>query len=236
MTVSFELYTLVNGRWQIHVRYEESRREEAMTEAQTLEKEPHIERVRVVRDQYDTVTNASRETVIYETVLAGDHKKKTAKGGRVGSSGGDVDFKRKGKKQRGQVQSRAQREAAKAAAKKERRAQEIEQKRKSEPGVMASAASNAAESAVATVARARQLIGKRPNQEQIATGMVRLAVAICVSTIISLLISVLAFWGLNNLHLTGIMKFSSENTFWGLIVGIFILTFAGTFVPLIRKV
>ncbi|MEL0021948.1 MAG: hypothetical protein VW709_18955 [Rickettsiales bacterium] len=98
MTVSFELYTLVNGRWQIHVRYEESRREEAMTEAQTLEKEPHIERVRVVRDQYDTVTNASRETVIYETVLAGDHKKKTAKGGRVGSSGGDVDFKRKGKK------------------------------------------------------------------------------------------------------------------------------------------
>ena len=48
MTVSYELYTLVNGRWQIHVRYEESRRKEAMTEAQTLEKEPHIERVRVV--------------------------------------------------------------------------------------------------------------------------------------------------------------------------------------------
>ena len=41
MTVSYELYTLVNGRWEIHVRYDESRREEAMTEAQTLEGTPY---------------------------------------------------------------------------------------------------------------------------------------------------------------------------------------------------
>lgn len=246
MTVSFELYTLVNGRWQIHVRYEEGRREEAMTEAQTLEKEPHIERVRVVRDQYNTEMNASRETVIYETVLAGDAQKKTGKTGkgRVGSSGGsDVDFKRKGKKKappKGQVKSRAQREAAKAAAKKEKRAQEIEAQRNTEPSAMAAAASaaasSAATSAAATVTRARQLIGKRPNQEQLASGMVRLAVAICVSTIVSLVVAVLSFQGLNNLHVSGTFVFQSDNTFWGLIAGIFILTFAAIFVPLIRKV
>ena len=40
--------------------------------AQMLEKEPHIERVRVVREQYNTEMNSSRETVIYETVLGGD--------------------------------------------------------------------------------------------------------------------------------------------------------------------
>ena len=83
MTVSYELYTLVNGRWEIHVRYDESRREEAMTEAQTLEKEPHIERVRVVREQYNTEMNSSRETVIYETVLGGDSQKRRGIAGKA---------------------------------------------------------------------------------------------------------------------------------------------------------
>ena len=240
MTVSFELYTLVNGRWRIHVRYEEGRREEAMTEAQTLEKEPNIERVRVVWDQYNSEMNASRETVIYETVLAGDAQKKSGKGakGRVGSSGGDVDFKRKGKKapKQGQVKSRGQREAAKATAKEEKRAQEIEAQRSNEPSAVAMAASNAASSAAATVTRARQLIGKRPNQEQLASGMVKLAVAICVSTIISLGVAVGVFYGLDAVHQSGVFSFQSPKTFWGLVIASFILTFAGSFVPMIRKV
>ena len=245
MTVSFELYTLVNGRWQIHVRYEEGRREEAMTEAQTLEKEPHIERVRVVRDQYNAETNASRETVVYETVLAGDAEKKASQGGkgRVGSSGGDVDFKRKGNKKAskpGQVKSRAQREAAKASVKKEKRALEIEAQRSSEPSAVAMAASNAASSAAAsaaaTVTRARQLIGRRPNQEQLASGIVKFAVAICISTVISLVVAIGVFYGLDVVHQSGIFSFQSSNTFWGLVIGSFILTFAGTFFPMIRKV
>ena len=144
MTVSFELYTLVNGRWQIYVRYEEGRREDAMTEAETLEKESHIERVRVVRDQYDSEMNVSTETVIYETVLAGDDQKKSAKEGkgRDGSSGGDVDLKRKGNKKASESgqdrgadldalrgKSRELREAAKAIAKKGKRALEIKAQR-----------------------------------------------------------------------------------------------------------
>ncbi|MBG06987.1 MAG: hypothetical protein CMM59_23270 [Rhodospirillaceae bacterium] len=243
MTVSYELYTLVNGRWQIHVRYEESRREEAMTEAQTLEKEPHIERVRVVRDQYDTVTNASRESTIYETVLGGDAEKKRGGGarGRVGSAGADVDFKRKKKGgPKGQVKSRAQREAAKAAAKKEKRAQEIAAQRPSEPSAMAAAASSAAESvgasAATTVTRARQMIGRRPNQQQVASGMVRLAVAISVSTLVSLGVAVAVWYGLDGVHKSGLYVFQSQNTFMALVVAAFIFAFAGTFVPMIRKI
>ncbi|MGB0552919.1 MAG: hypothetical protein ACPGQV_10125 [Alphaproteobacteria bacterium] len=211
-----------------------------MTEAQTLEKEPHIERVCVVGDQYNLKLNVSRDTVIYETVLAGDAQKKSGKGakGRVGSSGGYVDYKRKGKKaaKQGQVKSRAQREAAKAMAKKEKCAQEIEAQRSNEPSAVAMAVSNAVSSAAATVTRARQLIGKRPNQEQLASGMVKLAVAICGSTIISFGLAVGVFHGLDAVHQSGVFSFQSPKTFGELVIAGFILTFAGSFVPIIRKV
>ena len=223
MTVSYELHTLVNGRWQIHVRYEESRRKEAMTEAQTLEKEPHIERVRVVRDQYDTVTNASRESTIYETVLGGDAEKKRDGGarGRVGSSGGDADFKQKDKGgPKGQVKSRAHREAAKAAAEKEKRAQEIAAQCPKEPSAMAAAASSKAEnvgaSATAAVTRARQMMGRRPNQQQVSSGMVRLAVAISVSMLVSLGVAVAVWYGLNGVHKSGIYVFQIKTPLWRL--------------------
>ena len=243
MTVSYELYTLVNGRWQIHVRYEESRRKEAMTEAQTLEKEPHIERVRVVRDQYDTVTNASRESTIYETVLGGDAEKKRGGGvsGRVGSSGADADFKQKdmgGPK--GHVKSRAHREGAKAAAEKEKRAQEIAAQRPKESSAMAAASPSAAESvgaiAASTVTRARQMMGRRPNQQQVSSGMVRLAVAISVSMLVSLGVAVAVWYGLNGVHKSGLYVFQSQNTFMALVVAAFIFAFPGTFVPMIRKI
>ena len=152
--------------------------------------------------------------------MAGDAQKKSGKGakGQVGSSGGDVDFKRKGKKapKQGQVKLRAQREAAKATAKKEKWVQEIEAQPSNEPSAVAMAASNAASSAAATVTRARQLIGKRPNQEQLASGMVKLAVAVCVSTIISLGVAVGVFYGLDAVHQSVVFSFQSPKTFWGL--------------------
>ncbi len=67
MTVSFEVYTKVRGRWEIHTRYDRAHREEALAEALLLEKEPHVELVRVVREDYDELENVSNETVIYET-------------------------------------------------------------------------------------------------------------------------------------------------------------------------
>lgn len=236
MTVSYELYTLVNGRWQIHVRYDEDRREEAMLEAQQLEKEPHIERVRVVRDQYDSMSNASRETVIYETVLAGDDKKKKNQAkGRVGSSGAAVERKKKPPPP-GQVKTRKQREAEKAAE-KEARIREIEAQRVSrEPSAMQSMTASAATSAAATVAAARRIMRTRPNKEQVASGLGKLAAALAVSTVGSLALTAVAFWTLKNLHESGWMSFSSQGTFMSMVVGVFVLSFAGMFLPLMKRV
>jgi adenylate cyclase len=247
MTVSFELYTLVNGRWQIYVRYEEGRREDAMTEAETLEKESHVERVRVVRDQYDSEMNVSTETVIYETVLAGDAQKKSTKEGkgRDGSSGGDVDLKRKGNKKASEPgqdrgadldalrgKSRELREAAKAIAKKGKRALEIKAQRSHEPNAVAMTTSSTA----ATVTRARQLIGRRPNQEAFATGMVKLTVVICISSLVSLGVAVGVFYGLDAVHQSGVFSFQSSKTYWELVIASFLLTFASSFGLMIRKV
>ena len=243
MTVSYELYTLVNGRWEIHVRYDESRREEAMTEAQTLEKEPHIERVRVVREQYNTEMNSSRETVIYETVLGGDSQKRKGNSGKgsFGSSDGNVDSKHKdGNEKGGKAKTRGQREAA---DKNEDRSQEIAAQRSSQSGAMAnatssaaSAATNAASSAPVSVTRARQSIEQRKDQGQVASGMFRLAIAISISTILSLLVCSAVFYVLNNLHESGAYVFQTGNTFWGLVGASFVFTFFGTFVPMLKKV
>tara|TARA_B100000676_G_scaffold64433_1_gene63887 strand:+ start:1133 stop:2992 length:1860 start_codon:yes stop_codon:yes gene_type:complete len=239
MTVSYELYSLVNGRWEIHVRYEESRREEAMTEAQMLEKEPHIERVRVVREQYNTEMNASRETVIYETVLGGDSQKRKGNSGKgsFSSSDGDIASKHKGDEEEGdKAKTQWQREAAKSAAKKEKRSQKLSAQRSSQPGAMANAASSPASSAAACVNRSRQSMEQRKNQGQVASGMFRLAIAISISTIISLLVCSAVFYGLNNLHESGAYVFQTRNTFWGLVGASFVLTFFGTFVPMLKKV
>ena len=100
----------------------------------------------------------------------------------------------------------------------------------------ATAATSAASSAAASVTRARQFIGQRKNQEQVASGMFRLAIAISISTILSLLVCSGVFYGLNNLHESGAYVFQSRNTFWGLVGASFVFTFFGTFVPMFRKV
>tara|TARA_B100000676_G_scaffold304204_1_gene355984 strand:+ start:149 stop:1996 length:1848 start_codon:yes stop_codon:yes gene_type:complete len=233
MTVTYEVYTLVNGRWQIHVRYEEGRREEAITEAQVLEKESHIERTRVVRDQYDALTNASRETTVYETVLGGDADKKRGDGARGESSVANLDNKAKTK---GQVQSQAQSEPTKAEAKKVRRAQAIGSQPSKEPSAMAVATESVGASAAATVSRARQMIGRRPNQEEVARRMLQLAVAISVSTLVSIGVAIAVWFGLDGIHKSGFYVFQSQNTFMGLVIAAFVLAFAQTFIPMMRKI
>ena len=153
MTVTYELYTLVNSRWQIHVRYEEGRREEAISEAQTLEKEAHIERTRVVRDQYDALTNVSREITVYETVLGGDADKKRGGESRGGSSGAGPDLKRKSKGgPKAQGRSQVQLEPTKSEATTGKRAQEMGAQRSKDPSAMAVVTSAAAESVGASAA------------------------------------------------------------------------------------
>lgn len=65
MSVSYEVYTLVDKRWQIHARYDEEGREQAVAEAKQLDRESHIRATCVVRETYDPIENLSRETVIH---------------------------------------------------------------------------------------------------------------------------------------------------------------------------
>ena len=66
--------------------------------------------------------------------------------------------------------------------------------------------------------------------------MVRLAVAISVSMLVSLGVAVAVWYGLNGVHKSGLYVFQSQNTFMALVVAAFIFAFPGTFVPMIRKI
>ena len=211
MTVSYELYTLVKGRWQIYVRYEEGRREDAMAEAKVLENEPQVDRVRVVRDQYDPATNEAQEKIIYETFLTGDSQK-----GKQEDEGSaekdpsnnkiDANTEHQTKKnKRGKPSKNNETSSIKPVPVKEETTPNNSSRQSSE-------------------------------QKAVATGMFHLAIAISVSTLISLFVGSAAFYTLNALHESQIWVFQSPNMFWGLVGFCFVLAFFSTFRPMFRKI
>ncbi len=64
--VSFEVYYLQDGRWQIHARYGRGEREESVEEARRLDT-GGFSAACVVRESYEKSTNKSEEAVIYYT-------------------------------------------------------------------------------------------------------------------------------------------------------------------------
>lgn len=66
-SVSYEVYLLVGGRWELHARHGSHAREEAIDEARQLERESRVEATCVNRESYDAVQNASTESVVYRT-------------------------------------------------------------------------------------------------------------------------------------------------------------------------
>ena len=65
MSVFYEVYTLVDRRWQIYAHYDEDGREQAINEANQLDRESHVTATCVVCETYDPTDNLSRETVIH---------------------------------------------------------------------------------------------------------------------------------------------------------------------------
>lgn len=65
-SVSFEVYYMQNGRWQIHARYDANNRDEAIEEAKRLDSGA-FKAACVVRESFDSATNNSSESVIYHT-------------------------------------------------------------------------------------------------------------------------------------------------------------------------
>ncbi len=63
--INFEVHVQQKGRWEIHARHPNGRREAAIEEAVTLAKMPSIDDVKVVREAYNPEDGTSRETVIH---------------------------------------------------------------------------------------------------------------------------------------------------------------------------
>ena len=99
-SVSYEVYLLVGGRWELHARHGSHAREEAIEEARQLERASRVEATCVNRESYDAVQNASTESVVYRTpklkkalpVYGGSGKDNSSRespsGGGGGSTGG----------------------------------------------------------------------------------------------------------------------------------------------------
>ena len=79
-------------------------------------------------------------------------------------------------------------------------------------GCVPSAAESVGASAASTVTRARQMMGRRPNQQQVSSGMVRL-VAISVSMLVSLGVAVAVWYGLNGVHKSGCTFFRVKHLY-----------------------
>lgn len=66
-SVSYEVYYLQYGRWQIHHRYGFSERDQSIEEAKRLDSQGHFDAACVVRESYDEGSGTSSESVIYHS-------------------------------------------------------------------------------------------------------------------------------------------------------------------------
>lgn len=65
--INFEVYHLLDGRWQINTRFELEQRDEALEYAKTLDSSGIVDAVCVVREVYDPAGNGLSESIIYHS-------------------------------------------------------------------------------------------------------------------------------------------------------------------------
>ena len=63
--IQYEVLFKQNGRWEINSQFQESEEEDAITEAKHLERQSHIEDVRVIREVFDPKEGTSKEFDVY---------------------------------------------------------------------------------------------------------------------------------------------------------------------------
>ncbi|MBU0725359.1 MAG: hypothetical protein KJ904_07300 [Alphaproteobacteria bacterium] len=96
MSTLYEVHTLKGGNWMIDSTYPE--REKAIETAKQLYAEKQFEGVKVIKDNYDSVANQSKEIVIYDTTRPVTDRRGAppkAEVRPVASAKKDVDFKGK---------------------------------------------------------------------------------------------------------------------------------------------
>ena len=74
---TYEIYVQIGGRTKIEATFGEGKKEQALTEAKRLYGERHISNVKVVFDSFNTETNSSAQTVVFDT--ASPEKERTTR-------------------------------------------------------------------------------------------------------------------------------------------------------------
>ncbi len=208
--VSFEVYYMQNGRWQIHARFGANAREEATDEAKRLDT-GGFEASCVIRETFDNANNTSEEVVVYhspslKTKPSVSHI--TGSGGRApspppeGSAAANamVDAKKREK-------AFIQKQKKEAAAHRE----EQEEKRR----------------------RAAARAQEEEPQDAIGEMLAKLLMVCFISLIPAGLTAYAAYFAFGHARTQGIPIDGQVAQFT--LIGVFILAFTAFFVPLLRK-
>jgi hypothetical protein len=92
MEIHYELYVKQNNRWILEAHFQSHQREEAVDDAKQMAKQPHIESVKVVREQRNPATGLNRETTIYSSEITKGQKTGRKDPGADDFGGFDDDF------------------------------------------------------------------------------------------------------------------------------------------------
>lgn len=221
-SVSFEVYYLQYGRWQIHHRYSMSERDDAINEAKRLDS-GHFEAACVLRESYDASSGTSSEAVVYHTPTL--KAKPPIASLTSGGSGGAPAAKPSGGGGggRGPMKNAPPGSAA---------ANAIAEMRKK-----AAAAKAAAKEAEA---RRPQPAPRTPPKTEVveepdwAKAVPKLLIAFIFACVVGTVAGILMYFGVKGLNSIGISLGKQLNQL--VLVGAWLFGWLGTFVPLLRKI
>ncbi len=215
-SISFEVYYLQYGRWQIHHRYGLAERETAIDEAKRLDTQGHFDAACVIRESYDNATGVASETVIYHSP-----KMKTKPpvalitAGQDGAGGGKAGAARSVLKNapRGSA-------AANAAAQSKQRAkgqQENARPRKAEPEL-----------------RRPPMSGDKRSSGDWMVVLRKLSLAFVLACVAGTAAGMVAFQGMKGLATLGIAF--GPKVGQGLLIGAWFIGWVCVFVPMLRRI
>ena len=124
-STTYEVYYMQEGRWHLQASYNGDKRDDAVEEAKSLEKDGHFQGACVVREAYNSNSNESVESVIYHSpqlkskpnvnsISGGGPAGKSVRNAPPGSAAANAAKDAAEKEKKFQAQQRAQIDAEKA--------------------------------------------------------------------------------------------------------------------------
>ena len=218
-SVSYEVYYLQYGRWQIHHRYNYRERDNAIDEAKRLDKQGHFNATCVIRENWDDSTGTASESVIYhspnlkakppvDVITAGNNG--AAKPAASAPSRPAV------KAPPGSAAANAQAEAKRQASIREAE-QKAAQARRPEPR----------EPPLATMP-------EEDTGSDWADAIPKLLLAFLIACLVGTVVGVAAFYGLKFLSTAGVALGIKLNRI--VLIGAWLVGWGATFVPMMKRI